>query len=49
MARKPTFNFGHNVKPRKTGSKKPRKAGKGKTGGKSNAWRDYISNAPIPD
>ncbi len=49
---KPTFNFGFNKKPR--GGKKPRK-GSGKkpstSSGKSrsNAWRSYISNAPIPD
>jgi hypothetical protein len=46
MARKATFNFGANRKPRKSKSKKS-KGGKGK----SQAWRAYVgvSNAPIPD
>lgn len=50
MAKKPTFNFGANRKPR--GGKKPKKAsGKGRgASGKGNAWRQYVSsNAPIPD
>ncbi len=44
-----SFNFGANRKP-KTGAKKTRNASKGKSGGKSNAWRSYVgvSNAPIP-
>jgi hypothetical protein len=49
VARKPSFNFGANAKPKK--AKKSKKS-KGKAGGKSNAWRKYvggISNAPIPD
>jgi hypothetical protein len=52
MAKGASFNFGANAKPRKPRmgksgkgtSKKPRSGS-----GKSNAWRSYISNAPIPD
>lgn len=43
MPPKPSFNFGANRK--KSGRKKSSKASKGK----SQAWRKYISNAPIPD
>jgi len=56
MAKKaPSFNFGAGQKPR---TKKPKKAASGKkrtsSGGKSNAWRAYVSapahsSAPIPD
>jgi len=46
MARRPSFNFGANVKKKRKKGKKSK--GKAK-GGKSNAWRAYISNAPIPD
>lgn len=46
MARKPSFNFGANRKPRKSAGKK---SSKSKGGGKSQAWRRYISNAAIPD
>lgn len=46
MAKKASFNFGANAKPKKAGGKKS-KAAKG--GGKSQAWRRYVSNAPIPD
>lgn len=48
MARTPSFNFGANRKPKKASKGKGKKAGKGK-GNKSQAWRAYISNAPIPD
>jgi hypothetical protein len=47
MPRAPSFNFGANAKPRK--SRKPKKAGGKGRGNKSQAWRKYISNAPIPD
>lgn len=42
-----TFNFGANAKPKRT-KKKKTSSGK-KRGSKSNAWRAYVSNAPIPD
>jgi hypothetical protein len=48
MAKKPTFNFGVNAKPRKPKAS-GNKSSKGKGGNKSNAWRAYTSNAPIPD
>jgi hypothetical protein len=49
MARAPSFNFGLNRKPRKSGSKRKKSTGKGR-GSKGNAWRKYVvSNAPIPD
>ena len=49
MPRKPSFNFGANVRPKKNRHtrKKSRKGSKGRSG--NNAWRAYISNAPIPD
>jgi hypothetical protein len=50
MAKKPSFNFGANAKPKRNKTvKKMPKGNKG--GGKSNAWRAYagVSNAPIPD
>lgn len=49
MAKVISFTFGTN---RKSKSKKPKKTNTGKhqgTGTKSNAWRAYVSNAPIPD
>jgi hypothetical protein len=52
MAKGPSFNFGANRKPKKSSKGKGGKkktGGKGKTGNKSNAWRAYVSNAPIPD
>jgi len=52
MAKKASFNFGANAKPKKsTKSKAGSKATKS-SGTKSQAWRAYtggISNAPIPD
>jgi len=49
MAKGPSFNFGANRKPRKSGKSKG-KSSKSKSGSKSNAWRSYTSgsNAPIP-
>jgi hypothetical protein len=51
MPRKPSFNFGANARPKKAakGKAKKGKTKKGKGGKKSNAWRKYVSNAPIPD
>ncbi len=53
MAKGISFNFGANAKPKKPRTRKGgkgKRAGNGRTSGsKSNAWRSYISNAPIPD
>lgn len=51
MAKGTSFNFGANARPRKarSGKSKGKKSDKGKGGSKSNAWRAYTSNAPIPD
>ena len=38
----PSFNFGHNAKP-KAGAKKSGKKGGGGKGNKQNAWRRYTS------
>jgi hypothetical protein len=45
-----SFNFGSNRKPRNGGKSKGSKPKKPRSSGnRSNAWRAYISNAPIPD
>lgn len=48
-----SFNFGANAKPRKIKASKGRKKSSAKrstsNNAKSNAWRAYVSNAPIPD
>jgi hypothetical protein len=43
-----SFDFGFNVKPKKTTKAKARKPRKSGTGRRFNKWRDYISS-PIPD
>ena len=54
MAKKPSFNFGASAKSRKTKAGGKSKKGGSGNGGKSNAWRAYVSapahsNAPIPE
>ena len=50
MPRTPSFNFGANSRPKKKKATKSKAGKKGRrTGNKSNAWRAYVSNAPIPD
>lgn len=49
---KESFNFGANRKPKqpRAATGKGKQSGKGKSNsGKSNAWRSYIGNAPLPD
>jgi hypothetical protein len=50
MAKDPfSFNFGFNRKPRAKKKKTKSAKKRASAGTKSNAWRKYVSNAPIPD